>query len=689
MTQQLQPGDGYSIDDRSRQLHQAFDNSVAILLPNIQDERYAILYTALSQCLSERGVKSDLYLTGDIPAQEESALADVAGRRSRGVVLVGCQPEGGEGIDLLRKRGVAVVTVERRVRGATRFLGFDERAIAARAASALDVSAPDGAALITGLKSHSFERALETYLTEALSERGVSATCYETDAANASVAAFAIASAPRPVRAVFTSSPSFATQVIDAFAYCDAKPPKIATLSSVRRVPAGDGVLRVPLNWKRLARVACAMVLGEDDRAEVILPPESDPRFVRSAPFVAGTTQINALLLDGPEARALTRLLPDFHRATGIRANVTVRQYDELYETIRSAGDSGLFDVLRMDVVWLEALSGGRLASYDPADPLCAQILSPALDSVRDGFTTAGGAHCAFPFTPNVQLLFYRRDLFEDAKLRRVWYEANRTELTVPRGYEDYLRLLHFFSHQENPLSPIPSGASVVSNTLSGIVCEFLPILFSQNGRLFDERGRPQLTTDAARNALEIYLEMVNASLVVPAQSWWKGAVDNFAHGETAMMNMFINHTSGITDLRKSRIAGRIGFAAVPGGRPLVGGGVLGVCERSKNREAALEFIRWACGERIARTLTLLGGLSACRSIYSDEELLELFPWLAIVPENMDKAVSRRAPKGILEYEAERHLGRAIKNAVNGVCDPKTALEFAQRALEGLSLQEQ
>ena len=126
----------------------------------------------------------------------------------------------------------------------------------------------------------------------------------------------------------------------------------------------------------------------------------------------------------------------------------------------------------------------------------------------------------------------------------------------------------------------------------------------------------------------------------------------------------------------------QIGYASVPGGKPLMGGGVLGVASSSKKKEAALEFIRWACSERISLPFTLLGGISPCRKVYANTELLELFPWLSIVPSNYKNAVMRRVPVGMDEYAVERCIGLAVKSALSGVISPEDALRNAQLQLE-------
>ena len=98
--------------------------------------------------------------------------------------------------------------------------------------------------------------------------------------------------------------------------------------------------------------------------------------------------------------------------------------------------------------------------------------------------------------------------------------------------------------------------------------------------------------------------------------------------------------------LRKSKIAGQIGYASVLGGKPL------------------------------------MGGISPCKKVYANTELLELFPWLSIVPSNYKNAVMRRVPVGMDEYAVERCIGLAVKSALSGVVSQEDALRNAQLQLE-------
>lgn len=676
---------GYSIDERSKQLHQEFERSIAVVLPQLRDARYGVIYSTILQYLQELDYRCSLYLTNDIPSQEESILGEIAGRRLQGVILITCQPAGSEARELLRKSHVSIVTMEREAADVPGYVGFDVAAVRERVVSEIQARQCRHVSIITGLLNHSFESVFLSQLEAELQSMNVYYHSYQTDSATASGPAFSVAADPTESDAVITTSLSFAGKVADAYAFCGkATPPHTITLSPMGSLSERSDITQIELNWKRAAKLACMMVLGETEPAHCLLPPQTRPAFMPAA-VPAKKTEINVLMLEGPETRAMMKLVPDFTRSTGISVRFMVYPYDELHETIRSMESFGFFDVIRMDVAWLESLYSGRLAAFDPADPVVTDILSPMLEAVREPFSLVNNTVRSFPFTPNLQLQFYRRDLFEDSKVRRSYYELNRSNLAVPTNYGEYRNLLRFFSRIENPSSPVEYGASVVSGNNVAIVCEFMPIFSSMGGRLFDEEGRPCIDTPQAAESLKMYLDIHRNSYQVPSGGWWRASVDSFTHGDTAMMNMFINHVSGITDLRKSRIAGRIGFSAIPGGKPLLGGGVLGVAEHSAKKEAAMEFIRWACSDHISIPFTLLGGISPCKSVYQSEELLELYPWLSIVPENYLNAVSRHMPKGVDEYQVESILGRAIKNAIFGICSPEETLRHAQRSLEDMT----
>lgn len=673
---------GYSLDDRARRLRQGGDSVVGVLLPSLTETGYATLFSTLCARLQEAQCRCELYLTGDIPAREEAALAELSGKRVSGAVVISCQPQGSPARDMLEKTGAQVIELVRGTGSDGAFIGFDMKQIAERAVQLL--SGCRRVSLITGLQAHRSEASLLKALRGML-PGGVQLTPYETDPAGADIAAFTCMSAEEPPDAVLTTSPTFALKVREACAFRRMAEPRIVTLAPTSLTGAADGGLRIMLDWKGMADTACRMLTGEETRRQVLLPPAApDPGFT-CALRTPERTKLRVLMMDGPDTKALLRLLPDFTARTGLTAEITVRPYQALYEAATGSAKDGGYDVLRLDVAWLTSLAQTLLMPFDPKSGVVREILSPMLESVRKPFSLAQGQTYAFPFTPNVQLLFYRKDLFEDTTVRRQFYESRHSQLAVPQDYDQFIELLRFFNWGENPDSPVAYGASIVLSAVQCISGEFLPCFYAQRGRLFTAGGGVALGEGAALGALHCYAEMYAHAQHIVDDRFWSSSVEQFTRGNTAMLNMFINHVYGIANLRKSRIAGQIGFCSVPGRAPLLGGGVLGVSRGCKAPEAALEFIRWACSEHIALPFTMLGGISPCSCVYDNRDILDLYPWLSIVPQNLALAHVRSVPAGVNEHTVEVIVGTAVHSMLQGRCTPEGALEWMRSGLEALT----
>ena len=104
---------GYSLDDRARRLRQGGDSVVGVLLPTLTETGYATLFSTICARLQAAQCRCELYLTGDIPAREEAALAELSGKRASGAVLISCQPQGSAARAMLEKTGTQVIELVR------------------------------------------------------------------------------------------------------------------------------------------------------------------------------------------------------------------------------------------------------------------------------------------------------------------------------------------------------------------------------------------------------------------------------------------------------------------------------------------------------------------------------------------------------------------------------------------------
>lgn len=151
---------GYSMDERARWLRQPCDHAIGIVLPNLQNDCFATLYSTLSAHMQQAGYYSFLYLTNDIPDQEEAALSELAGRKVSGVVLVTCQSQGSDARRLLKKSGVLLLCLVRPTEPTDALICFDTQRIARQAAALLADRHPAHLAMISGLLMHRNESEL-------------------------------------------------------------------------------------------------------------------------------------------------------------------------------------------------------------------------------------------------------------------------------------------------------------------------------------------------------------------------------------------------------------------------------------------------------------------------------------------------------------------------------------------------
>ncbi len=61
-----------------------------------------------------------------------------------------------------------------------------------------------------------------------------------------------------------------------------------------------------------------------------------------------------------------------------------------------------------------------------------------------------------------------------------------------------------------------------------------------------------------------------------------------------------------------------------------MGGWSLGINAKSSNIGDSFEFLRWASTNENANYLTLLGGQPAITSVFTNDELVNLYPWLPL-----------------------------------------------------------
>jgi len=393
---------------------------------------------------------------------------------------------------------------------------------------------------------------------------------------------------------------------------------------------------------------------------------------------------LSILTIPSPNAEALKILSPNFYKLTGIRLKTTTVPYENLRAQFKMQNDEFHFDLIRMDISWLTEMAGEiykpLLEVIDNINNLPSYLLQPSYSD----YTTVGQTMYALPFDPSALVLLYRKDLFEDAIQKRSYYEMYHEALEVPKTFDQFQRIARFFTKSFNPNSPVEYGLSMTYGAASVAVCDFLPRLYSVRPNVC-QNGKIEICCEESIKALQDYVDSVQYSSK-SEHSWWKNSILEFVSGKSAMVQTFSNYASYSIDSKYSRIIGETGATIVPGGRPLLGGGLIGVSKFSSKKEEISQFFQWYYSKDISSAIISLGGSAPLPDILNNYDF-SLYPWLSIFSENLNIGIRNLNMPQMPHFplrEFESILGSVVYNAVKGIMTPVEALKYAQSMYDTL-----
>lgn len=674
---------GYKVNAKAQSLRQGKDRAVAVLLPGIEFERCAAVYEVLQRELSQRGYAAQLYSTRSLEITEREMLTEALNARAAAIVASTCLPDApahyrreagdlpliflqddGPAMDGVSYAGFDMQAAGRSIAEYVKRGGAKKIAVFTDCANLPDTAhflegfgeiVPAGEARYLPCPNHQIElRAFELFEGGDTYDCVVCADSRREAAVRAACAYASCQSAPRFV----TLRPRMAVTEPSAPVY--------------------------ELDDKRLAhRIARALLAHLAEKQPLPEHLRVENSGFRALPSLcsgrAEKRTLRLLTVASPSSAALGQLLPHLEKSAGIRLDMTVLPLADVYDELQSPRRHA-YDLIRMDVAWLDELAE---AVYRPLDGIAFDwdaLLTRFIPELGENYVKAHRARYCLPYDPSTQLLFYRRDLFEDPTCKRMYFEAFHEELTVPDTFAAYNRAASFFTRSVNPASPIAFGSTVAIGNVVVSPSEFMPRLFEAGGSLLDGRGRITLDSPQALAALRNYRETYAYSEQT-VYNFWKNVLTGFADGSAAMTVVFINYASHILNLKMSSIAGRLGFAPVPGKKPLLGGGVIGVTLDCAAPEAACDFFSWLYSDSVAPVLTMLGGLSPCRCAYANRDINEKYPWLSQARASFALAQRRKSSAyyaNFSELQLENILATHIQRAVLGRTSPEQALRQAQ-----------
>lgn len=286
-----------------------------------------------------------------------------------------------------------------------------------------------------------------------------------------------------------------------------------------------------------------------------------------------------------------------FEEATGIDVVYDYVPFPNMKEALTTemvAG--GDYDVVSIMDQWVPSLS---LLVQPIGDEIAAQ--GTDLDDFPPAHLRHGmlnGELVGLPVRGHVQLLFYRKDLLEQAgaEVPGTWDEVVSTAKAVQEATG-------------------ASGIALPYGKLNGQnLMVWINLLWGYGGDLFDADGEPAFNSEAGIAATEQYVGFLTEEKIAPAGSATfveQDAVNSFKQGNSAMLPVWWWVRSQLTDPEQSRItADQLGFTSLPSvgdaaKTTFTNTWIFAVTEGADNKDAAAEYLGWLTDPALERDVLL------------------------------------------------------------------------------------
>ncbi len=339
------------------------------------------------------------------------------------------------------------------------------------------------------------------------------------------------------------------------------------------------------------------------------------------------------------------------------------------FYVINLEGNSSDFDVLSMDVIWVQefARSGWirDLGHIVPSEQREAFFPGP-MEAV-----TYNGRAYAVPWYIDAGLLYYRKDL-----LQKYGFDP-------PGTWEELVSTARSITSKEQDLY----GFVWQGKQYEGLVCNVLEYFWSNGGEVLHE-GKPVISSNENILALQFMKDLILKYNVSPELV--TGATEEqtrhiFGNGKALFMRNW-PYAWNIFQEEGSLVRDRVGITTLPAfaGREsasTLGGWQLGINRFSRHQEAAEKLIQFFCSPEIQKSMALSVGFKPTRkSLYQDKALLQEQPFLSSLYQVFLKA----KPRPLTPYYLmlTQVMQPEFSAALTGIKTPEEALQSAREQME-------
>ena len=306
--------------------------------------------------------------------------------------------------------------------------------------------------------------------------------------------------------------------------------------------------------------------------------------------------KLTMLINQSPWFDGFRKTLEMYEAETGANIELDVSPYNGMSEKIRNSirAPEGIYDIVITSTEFMSTYSdSGMFRNYNDLDPdyklddgICSYQNTSYWNYDTQSYDPVNGEFIGIPINGNVQVLYYRRDLYEEKGLE------------IPKTWDDLIANASVFHDPPNMYGMIQRMER------SSITYNFGPYMFSYGGSVYKDPAGGDFTivfnSPEVKAAVEKYLEVRDKVGHPNSHAIGQGEMIQYLRtGKAAHAIVVIAAWGGMDDPDKSAVVGKIGAALNPAG-PKGSGSSLGHWEAhipknipDENAHEAFDFLKW------------------------------------------------------------------------------------------------
>lgn len=410
----------------------------------------------------------------------------------------------------------------------------------------------------------------------------------------------------------------------------------------------------------------------EDTNEEAVIDVQSMTPIALKPTFE--TKELKLLLLGNTFPKALEKIVHIYSQQTQVVVTIHQGHFDEINDLIAS-GDIEDYDLIRTDLNNFSWFAKDIFLNLKDFPEL--QTIADTLD-MPDSYMYIDEELYALPIDPTIQLMLYRKDVFDDHIIQKMYLDQYETELRPPTTYKELVQFSEFYASLSDSEKPVPYPLTTMNNHRLIVASEFLPYFKSLGGEINYSGESIFISPLEFDKALNLYKELIQHSHSIEG-TWWNDEVEAFNHDASALLICYTNYLTLVDGVDYD-------YQAIPGGIPALGGGTIGINKHSQHTEQACIFLQWLFRYQTQRELANLGVEIPRSEIFYEREIYRKYPFLLYASENFDQGYRLQYTKDgrhiFNTIGIERVIGAEI---IRGISKNLTNMEVYVRINEALN----